>query len=110
MIVDDHPRTAAHQSADTVASSAIGETDVTTGRQFRVDRGGTFTGIVVRRPDGRLLTVGRGPDAGPACCRGGGPLAVTDANVKLGRLQPAHVPRAFGPNSDQPLDPEVLEW
>ncbi|MFF5520656.1 hydantoinase/oxoprolinase N-terminal domain-containing protein [Streptomyces coeruleorubidus] len=27
-----------------------------TGRQFRVDRGGTFTDIVARRPDGRLLT------------------------------------------------------
>ncbi|CAM5668101.1 hypothetical protein AQI96_19490 [Streptomyces canus] len=39
-----------------VASSAIGETDVTTGWQFWVDRGGTFTDIVARRPDGRLLT------------------------------------------------------
>lgn len=27
-----------------------------TGWQFRVDRGGTFTDIVARRPDGRLLT------------------------------------------------------
>ncbi|MFJ4978727.1 hydantoinase/oxoprolinase N-terminal domain-containing protein [Streptomyces coeruleorubidus] len=27
-----------------------------TGRQFRVDRGGTFTDIVARRPDARLLT------------------------------------------------------
>ncbi|MFH8661716.1 hypothetical protein [Streptomyces afghaniensis] len=26
------------------------------GWQFRVDRGGTFTDIVARRPDGRLLT------------------------------------------------------
>lgn len=37
-------------------NSAIGETDVTTGRQFRVDRGGTFTDIVARRPAGRPLT------------------------------------------------------
>jgi hypothetical protein len=37
-----------------VPSSAIGETDVTTGWQFRVDRGGTFTDIAARRPDGRL--------------------------------------------------------
>jgi 5-oxoprolinase (ATP-hydrolysing) len=29
---------------------------VTTGWQFWVDRGGTFTDIVARRPDGRLLT------------------------------------------------------
>ncbi|MEU6910898.1 hydantoinase/oxoprolinase N-terminal domain-containing protein [Streptomyces coeruleorubidus] len=27
-----------------------------TGRQFRVDRGGTFTDIVVPRPDGRPVT------------------------------------------------------
>ncbi|MFD6173539.1 hydantoinase/oxoprolinase N-terminal domain-containing protein [Streptomyces coeruleorubidus] len=27
-----------------------------TGRQFRLDRGGTFTDVVARRPDGRLLT------------------------------------------------------
>jgi hypothetical protein len=39
-----------------VQSSTIGETDVTTGWQFWVDRGGTFTDIVARRPDGRLLT------------------------------------------------------
>ncbi|MEU6217913.1 hydantoinase B/oxoprolinase family protein [Streptomyces sp. NPDC047022] len=39
-----------------VWDSAIGETDVTTGWQFWVDRGGTFTDIVARRPDGRLLT------------------------------------------------------
>ena len=35
-----------------------------------------------------------GPDSagaapGPACYRGGGPLTVTDANVMLGRIQPA---------------------
>lgn len=38
-------------------NSAIGETDVTTGRQFRVDRGGTFTDIVARFvvPAGSML-------------------------------------------------------
>ncbi|BAC74672.1 5-oxoprolinase [Streptomyces avermitilis] len=50
-----------------------------------------------------------GPDSagaapGPACYRGGGPLTVTDANVALGRIQPAHFPRVFGPRGDQPLD------
>ncbi|MFC5958780.1 hydantoinase B/oxoprolinase family protein [Streptomyces pratens] len=50
-----------------------------------------------------------GPDSagaapGPACYRAGGPLAVTDANVMLGRIQPAHFPAVFGPNGDQPLD------
>ncbi|WP_406214321.1 hydantoinase B/oxoprolinase family protein [Streptomyces canus] len=54
-----------------------------------------------------------GPDSagaapGPACYRGGGPLAVTDANVMLGRIQPAHFPRVFGPDGDQPLDAELV--
>ncbi|ODR11847.1 5-oxoprolinase [Mycolicibacillus koreensis] len=50
-----------------------------------------------------------GPDSagavpGPACYRGGGPLTVTDANVMLGRIQPAHFPAVFGARGDQPLD------
>ncbi|MBH1934299.1 hydantoinase B/oxoprolinase family protein [Streptomyces sp. AV19] len=54
-----------------------------------------------------------GPDSagarpGPACYRAGGPLTVTDANVMLGRVQPAHFPRVFGPDGDQPLDPGVV--
>jgi 5-oxoprolinase (ATP-hydrolysing) len=49
-----------------------------------------------------------GADPGPACYRGGGPLAVTDANVMLGRIQPAHFPAVFGPAGDQPLDHEVV--
>ena len=54
-----------------------------------------------------------GPDSagaapGPACYRGGGPLTVTDANVMLGRIQPAHFPAVFGPDGDQPLDVDVV--
>ena len=54
-----------------------------------------------------------GPDSagaapGPACYRLGGPLTVTDANVMLGRIQPAHFPRVFGPDGDQLLDVEVV--
>ncbi|MDX3595169.1 hydantoinase B/oxoprolinase family protein [Streptomyces sp. ID03-2B] len=50
-----------------------------------------------------------GPDSagaypGPACYRRGGPLTVTDANVMLGRVQPAHFPAVFGPDGDLPLD------
>src|SRR5690348_18360650 len=56
VIVGDRPQRADHPPADRVPSSATGETDVTTGWQFWVDRGGTFTDIVARRPDGRLLT------------------------------------------------------
>ncbi|WP_405522122.1 hydantoinase B/oxoprolinase family protein [Streptomyces canus] len=61
--------------------------------------------------DGSRYRVGpdsAGADPGPACYRGGGPLAVTDANVMLGRIQPAHFPRVFGPDGDQPLDAELV--
>ncbi|MGW1587216.1 hydantoinase B/oxoprolinase family protein [Streptomyces sp. NPDC002386] len=54
-----------------------------------------------------------GPDSagaapGPACYRAGGPLTVTDANVMLGRIPPAHFPAVFGPGGDQPLDAAVV--
>ncbi|MCX4861940.1 hydantoinase B/oxoprolinase family protein [Streptomyces canus] len=61
--------------------------------------------------DGSRYRVGpdsAGADPGPACYRGGGPLAVTDANVMLGRIQPAHFPTVFGPDGDQPLDAELV--
>jgi 5-oxoprolinase (ATP-hydrolysing) len=61
--------------------------------------------------DGTRYRVGpdsAGADPGPACYRGGGPLTVTDANVMLGRVQPAHFPAVFGPDGDQPLDDEVV--
>ena len=45
-----------------------------------------------------------GADPGPACYRRGGPLTVTDCNVMLGKLNPAHFPAVFGPGGDQPLD------
>lgn len=37
-------------------------------------------------------------------CRKGGPLAVTDANLLLGRLVPDYFPKIFGKNADEPLD------
>ncbi len=46
--------------------------------------------------DGSRYRVGpdsAGADPGPACYRRGGPLTVTDANVLLGRIQPALLPR-----------------
>ncbi|MEO4042546.1 hydantoinase B/oxoprolinase family protein [Hoeflea sp. CAU 1731] len=49
-----------------------------------------------------------GADPGPACYRRGGPLAVTDANVMLGKLQPDFFPAIFGPDQDQPLDSNVV--
>jgi len=45
-----------------------------------------------------------GANPGPAAYRRGGPLAVTDANVMLGKLQPDFFPAIFGPGQDQPLD------
>ena len=57
--------------------------------------------------DGARLKVGpesAGSDPGPMAYRRGGPLTVTDANVVLGKLDPAHFPRVFGPAQDEPLD------
>ncbi|MCK5352936.1 5-oxoprolinase, partial [bacterium] len=45
-----------------------------------------------------------GAHPGPVCYRKNGYLAVTDANLLLGRLQPDYFPRIFGPTEDQPLD------
>ena len=62
--------------------------------------------------DGARLRVGpasAGANPGPASYRRGGPLATTDANVMLGRIQPSHFPRVFGPGADQPLDGEVVQ-
>ncbi len=47
-----------------------------------------------------------GANPGPACYRNGGPLAVTDANVMLGKLMPDYFPSIFGANQDKPLDVE----
>lgn len=49
-----------------------------------------------------------GANPGPACYRRGGPLAVTDANVMLGKIQPAHFPKVFGPAADEPLDRAIV--
>jgi 5-oxoprolinase (ATP-hydrolysing) len=49
-----------------------------------------------------------GANPGPACYRRGGPLAVTDANVMVGKIQPAHFPKVFGPGADEALDHDVV--
>ena len=59
--------------------------------------------------DGARLRVGpqsAGANPGPASYRRGGPLALTDANVLLGRIQPQHFPQVFGAHGDQPIDGE----
>jgi 5-oxoprolinase (ATP-hydrolysing) len=63
------------------------------------------------RYDGSRFRVGprsAGANPGPAAYRRGGPLTLTDANVMLGRVQPAHFPHVFGPDGDQPLDAGVV--
>src|SRR5258706_14046582 len=61
--------------------------------------------------DGQRQRVG--PDSaaanpGPAAYRRGGPLTVTDCNVMLGKIQPAHFPKVFGPRGDEALDAAVV--
>ena len=61
--------------------------------------------------DGARFRVGpqsAGANPGPASYRRGGPLAVTDANVMLGKIQPAHFPRVFGSAANEALDDSVV--
>jgi len=61
------------------------------------------------RFDGARLRVGpesAGANPGPASYRRGGPLATTDANVLLGKIQPDYFPKVFGPQAGEALDRE----
>jgi 5-oxoprolinase (ATP-hydrolysing) len=61
--------------------------------------------------DGARFRVGpdsAGANPGPKCYRRGGPLAVTDANVMVGKLIPDFFPKIFGPHQDQPLDAQAV--
>jgi 5-oxoprolinase (ATP-hydrolysing) len=61
--------------------------------------------------DGARYRVGpdsAGANPGPASYRRGGPLAVTDCNVMLGKIQPRHFPRLFGPGGDEALDLDAV--
>ncbi|HAK90732.1 MAG TPA: 5-oxoprolinase [Massilia timonae] len=61
--------------------------------------------------DGSRYRVGpdsAGANPGPASYRRGGPLAVTDCNVMLGKVQPNYFPRLFGPGGDEALDAEAV--
>ncbi len=62
--------------------------------------------------DGSRFRVGpesAGANPGPASYRRGGPLAVTDANVMTGKIQPRYFPKVFGPNADEALSFEAVE-
>ena len=60
--------------------------------------------------DGERFRVGpqsAGANPGPASYRRGGRLAVTDANVMLGKVQPRYFPQVFGPHANEPLSYEA---
>ncbi len=67
-------------------------------------------GSVLSFADGRMQVgpESAGANPGPACYRRGGPLAVTDCNVLLGKVQQDQFPHVFGPEGDQPLDVAVV--
>jgi 5-oxoprolinase (ATP-hydrolysing) len=61
--------------------------------------------------DGARFRVGpdsAGADPGPTCYRRGGPLAVTDANVMVGKLKGEFFPRLFGASASEPLDEDAV--
>jgi len=62
--------------------------------------------------DGARFRVGpdsAGANPGPKCYRRGGPLAVTDANVMVGKLLPGFFPKIFGPSQNLPLDAHAVK-
>jgi len=95
--------------------------------QFELSDESVVAGVRIRAPMMRIHTVAAGggsilhfdgaryrvgPDSaganpGPACYRRGGPLTVTDANLMLGKIQPAFFPAVFGPDGARPLDAAV---
>jgi 5-oxoprolinase (ATP-hydrolysing) len=67
-------------------------------------------GSIVRF-DGLRLRVGpesAGSDPGPCCYRRGGPLTLTDANMMVGKLDPASFPHIFGPAGNEPPDADAV--
>ena len=61
--------------------------------------------------DGSRFRVGprsAAANPGPASYRRGGPLAVTDANVMVGKIQPRYFPKVFGPRGNEPLSDDVV--
>ncbi len=63
------------------------------------------------RFDGVRLRVGpesAGANPGPAAYRRGGPLTITDCNVRLGRIQPDFFPALFGPAGNESLDADIV--
>ncbi len=78
---------------------------------MRIDTVAAGGGSICHFDGGRLLVgpASAGSDPGPACYRRGGPLTVTDCNLILGKIQPAHFPALFGPDRDLPPDRAAAE-
>lgn len=121
-------RTAVEASADAVLGFDMGGTSTDVCRfAGQLERRDTakVAGVKLRSPmldvetvaagGGSILTfdgmraragpASAGAEPGPACYGRGGPAAVTDANLVLGRLDPRFFPAVFGPRGDAPLDP-----
>ncbi|KAG0179024.1 hypothetical protein DFQ28_003589 [Apophysomyces sp. BC1034] len=62
----------------------------------------TTAGVTIQAPQLDINTVAAGGGKG-------GPLAVSDANLFLGRLLPDYFPKIFGPNEDEALDIEIVQ-
>ena len=94
------------------------------GGEYELTHENEIAGVRIQAPQMNIVTVAAGggsrlfyrngmfqvgPESagahpGPVCYRKGGPLAITDANLVLGRIRPEHFPHIFGPTEDQPLD------
>ena len=62
--------------------------------------------------DGHRMRVGpdsAGASPGPRCYRNQGPLAVTDINVLLGKIQPDFFPPVFGRSGQEKLDETAVQ-
>ena len=67
-------------------------------------------GSILKFEDGRFQVgpESAGANPGPASYRRGGPLTVTDANVMVGKLDPASFPAIFGHSRNKPLDADIV--
>ena len=78
---------------------------------MRIDTVAAGGGSICHFDGGRLLVgpASAGADPGPACYRRAGPLTITDCNLILGKIQPAHFPALFGPDRNLPPDRGAAE-
>ncbi len=124
-------RTAAQAGYDAVIGFDMGGTSTDVSHyagQFERDGETQVGGARIRAPMLRIHTVAAGGGSicrfdgarfqvgphsagavpGPACYRRGGPLTVTDCNLLLGKIVPAHFPSVFGESGAESLDAEIV--